>query len=179
MKTKKKIFLVVILIFIFVGLFYIFYLKNETYDCFDYIDTKDYQKAIETGKKVLKLDSENVDAYICLGEAYNETGQIDLAIDILKKAESYATKDYELMGIYNLLGVAYETKGDLDTALSYSSKSLRLAKKLGDIESETKVLGNIAGIFYEKGELDKALEYFKESLRSTTDEKINPLFTIT
>ena len=171
MKTKKKIFLVVILIFIFVGLFYIFYLENETYDCFDYIDTKDYQKAIETGKKVLKLDPENVDAYICLGKAYYETGQIDLAIDILKKAETYATEDEDSMIIYNLLGLNYTTKGDLDTALSYSSKSLRLAKKLGDRESETKSLNNVALIFYYKGELDKALEYFKESLRSTTDEK--------
>ncbi|MGC8766069.1 MAG: tetratricopeptide repeat protein, partial [Brevinematia bacterium] len=107
----------------------------------------------------------------CLGRAYYETGQIGLAIDNLKKAESYATKDDELMVIYTFLGINYEKKGDLDNSLFYHSKSLNLAKKLGDRKQEAHELNNIAIIFYKKGELDKALEYYEESLRLKTNEK--------
>ncbi|PMP77591.1 MAG: DUF2225 domain-containing protein [Sulfurihydrogenibium sp.] len=147
------------------------YAQKEIDDCYTYIDAGDYQRAIEAGKKAVKIYPKNAAAYFCLGRAYYETGQIDLAIDNLKKAESYATKDDDLMVIYNFLGLAYETKGDLDNALFYHSKSLNLVKKLGNREGEAAGLNNIAGIFHKRGELDKALEYYKESLRLTTNEK--------
>ncbi|MGC8735079.1 MAG: tetratricopeptide repeat protein, partial [bacterium] len=147
------------------------YAQKEIDDCNTYIDAGDYQRAIEAGKKVVKLYPKNVAAYLCLGRAYSESGQIDLAIDNLKKAESYAIKDEDLMFIYNFLGITYERKGDLDNALFYHSKSLNLAKKLGDRNQEAFQLNNIAIIFYKKGELDKALEYYEESLRLKTNEK--------
>lgn len=52
-----------------------------------------------------------------------------------------------------------------------TSRSLDLAKKLGDREGEAVLLNNIAGIFRNKGELDKALKYYEESLRLQTDER--------
>jgi tetratricopeptide (TPR) repeat protein len=147
------------------------YAQNGIEECAYYLKTGDYQRAIEAGQRAVELYPQNVDAYFCLGKAYYETGQIDLAIDNLKKAESYATKDYNLMFIYNHLGNNYEKKGDLDNALFYHSKSLNLAKKLGNREMEATELNNIAVIFHDKGDLDKALEYYKESLRLKTDEK--------
>ena len=147
------------------------YAQKEIEDCYTYIDVSDYQRAIETGKRAVKLYPKNVDAYICLGKAYSETGQIDLAIDTFKKAEFYATKDKDLIYIYNELGLNYDTKGDLDNAFFYYSKSLNLVKKLGNRKMEASALNNIAVIFYRKGDLNRALEYFKESLNLKTDEK--------
>ena len=79
-----------------------------------------------------------------MGIVYSKTGQIDLAIDNLKKAEANATKEDELIQIYSFLGSNYERKGDLDNALFYNSKSLDLAKKLGNREYEATALNNIA-----------------------------------
>jgi tetratricopeptide (TPR) repeat protein len=147
------------------------YAQKEIEDCYTYIGVSDYQRAIQTGKRAVKLYPKNVYAYFCLGMAYYKAGQINLAIDNLKKAESYATEDEDLMYIYNYLGLNYETKGDLDNALFYYSKSLNLAKKLGKRKMEATVLNNIADIFRKKGDLDKALEYFNESLRLKTNEE--------
>ncbi len=135
-----------------------------------YFNAGDYQRAIEAGKQAVKLNPTNPDAYFCLGRAYTRTGQIDLAIENLKKAEIYAKSDKDLMYIYNWLGKNYDNKGDLDNALLYYSRSLDLAKKLRDRKGEATMLNNIAGIFHKKGELDKALIYYEESLRLKTDE---------
>ena len=139
--------------------------------CFNYFNAGDYQRTIEAEKRAVKLYPRSVDAYFCLGKAYTRTGQIDLAIENLKKAEAYATREDDLMVIYDWLGKNYYKKGDFDHALFYYSKSLDLAKKLRDTKQEAVELNNIASIFHSKGELDKALEYYHESLRLTTDER--------
>jgi tetratricopeptide (TPR) repeat protein len=61
--------------------------------------------------------------------------------------------------------------GYLDDALLYYSRSLSLARDLGDKSMQASVLNNIAVIYDDKGELDKALGYYEESLRLKTDEK--------
>jgi tetratricopeptide (TPR) repeat protein len=121
----------------FLAMVFILFLTGISYaqngiECAYYLNARDYQRAIEAGKRAVELYSKNVDAYFCLGVAYYQTGKIDLAIDNLKKAESYATKDGDLMVIYHFLGLAYETKGDLDNAFFYYSKSRNLAEKLGN-----------------------------------------------
>jgi tetratricopeptide (TPR) repeat protein len=165
---KINMFLVMVFALILTS---ISYAQKEIEDCYTYIGVSDYQKAIESGQRAVELYPKNSDAYFCLGIAYYQTGQIDLAIDNLKKAESYATKDEDLMFIYNFLGLNYEKKGDLDNALFYYSKSLNLAKILGNREMEASGLSNIANIFSKKGDLNRALEYYEESLRLKTDEK--------
>ncbi|MGC8942089.1 MAG: tetratricopeptide repeat protein [Sulfurihydrogenibium sp.] len=163
-----KTFLAMVFVLFLTG---ISYAQKEIEECAYYLNAGDYQRAIEVGQRAVELYPKNVAAYFCLGKAYSQTGQIDLAIDNLKKAESYTTKDDELMVIYNFLGLNYETKGDLDNALFYHSKSLNLAKKLGNREVEAYELNNIAIVFRDKGDLDKALEYYEESLRLKTNEK--------
>ncbi len=163
----KRLFLSFILLIVLIS---ISYAQTEIDNCFNYLNAGDYQRAIESGKKAVKLYPKNTDAYFCLGAAYSVTGQIDLAIENLKKAEIYAKSDKDLMYIYNELGLNYHKKGDLDNALLYFSRSLDLAKKLRDRKCEATMLNNIAGIFRNKGELDKALMYYEESLRLKTDE---------
>jgi tetratricopeptide (TPR) repeat protein len=61
--------------------------------------------------------------------------------------------------------------GYLDDALLYDSRSLSLARDLGDKSMQATILNNIANIYEKKDELDKALGYYEESLRLETDEK--------
>jgi tetratricopeptide (TPR) repeat protein len=59
----------------------------------------------------------------------------------------------------------------LDDALFYFSRSLSLARHLGDRNTQTWVLNNVAVIYKDKGELDKALSYYEETLRLQTGER--------
>lgn len=164
----KKLFLSLIFFLIATA---ISYAQTEINNCFNYLKAGDYQRAIKSGKKAVALYPRSLDAYFCLGRAYSKTGQINLAIENLKKAEALATKDNDLMHIYHWLGLAYKDKGDLDNAILYHSRSLDLAKKLGDRELEAAGLNNIGLIYHDKGEYDKALRYYEESLRLKTDER--------
>ena len=147
------------------------YAQNEIEKCFNYLKAQDYTRAIESGKKAVILYPKNIESYFCLGRAYREVGEFKLAITNMKEAERLATTKNDLMYIYNLLGMIYNNLGDLDNAFLYYSKSLNLAKELGNRKQESAVLNNIAGIFEEKGENDKALRYYEESLRLETDER--------
>ncbi|MGC9001175.1 tetratricopeptide repeat protein, partial [Caldisericum sp.] len=118
---KQKL---VLAIFLMLALIGIAYAQMEIERCVKYLNAGDYQRAIEAGKRAVKLYPRSVDAYFCLGIAYTKTGQIDLAIESLKKAEAYAIRDDDLMYIYNWLGYNYYAKGDLDNSLFYNSKSL-------------------------------------------------------
>lgn len=89
----------------------------------------------------------------------------------MKKAESLISDKEDLMYIYNQIGLIYQKMGYLDDALLYYSRSLSLARDLGNKSMQASVLNNIAGIYGDKGELDKALGFYEESLRLETDEK--------
>ncbi len=86
------------------------YAQNYIDMCFNYLNAGDYQRSIEAGKLAVKQYPNNTDAYFCLGKAYTETGQLNLAIDSFKKAEMYARTDKDLMYIYNWLGINYQEK---------------------------------------------------------------------
>jgi tetratricopeptide (TPR) repeat protein len=59
----------------------------------------------------------------------------------------------------------------LDDALLYYSRSLSLAKDLGNRSVQASILNNLAGIYGKKDELDKALGFYEEFLRLQTNEK--------
>jgi len=145
--------------------------QPEIDKCFNYLAAQDYTRAIEAGKRAVQLYPINPGAYFCLGDAYRRVGELNLALSNMKEAERFATNKTELIFIYNRLGLIYKGMGDLDNALFYHSKSLNLARELGDRHIEAGELNNIASIFNTRGELDKALSYYEESLRLRTDEK--------
>jgi Tfp pilus assembly protein PilF len=66
--------------------------------------------------------------------------------------------------------------GYLDDALLYYSRSLSLAKDLGNTDDQATLLNNIAGIYDKKGELDKALSYYEESLSLKTEKEKAPIY---
>jgi len=145
--------------------------QPEVEACFNFREAGDYRRAIEAGKTAVKKYPNNLYAHMCLSMSYYEIGELKLALQHMKKAESLTSDKRSLMHIYNWLGLIYSGMGYSDDAILYYSRSLRLARSLGDRRGQATVLNNIAGIYRYKGELDKALGYFEESLRLQTDEK--------
>jgi len=139
--------------------------------CVNFIKAGDYKRAIEAGKLAVKKYPKNSDAYFCLGSAYYNVGELKLAYENMKKAESLTNNKEDLMYISNRIGMILEKMGYLDDALVYYVASLILAKDLGNTDMQATLLNNIANVFYSKGELDKALSYFEESLSLKTNEK--------
>jgi len=145
--------------------------QTEIDKCYNYLDAQEYQRAIESGKRAVKLYSKNVNAYFCLGMTYFKVGELKLALSSIRNAEKLATSKTDLTGIYSWLGLIYEKMGDFDNAFLYYSKSLSLAKDIGDRKAEAFMLTNIAETFRQRGEYDKALKYYEESLKLQYDEK--------
>jgi len=138
--------------------------------CFNFNTAGDYKRAIEAGQSAIKKYPYNADAYYCLGRAYYNVGELKLAYENVKKALSLTNNRKELMDIYNQIGMILERMGYLDDALLNYSRSLSLARNLGNTDMQVALLSNIGGIYYDKGELDKALSYCEESLNLTTNE---------
>jgi Predicted N-acetylglucosaminyl transferase len=145
--------------------------QPEVEACVNFLKSGDYKKAVEAGKEAVRKYSNNFKAHYCLGLNYRMLGELKLALEHVKKAESLTSNKRDLMHIYNEIGLIYEKMGYLDDALLYYSKSLSLAQDLGDKSMQAAVLNNIAVIYKDKDELDKALGYYEESLRLKTDEK--------
>jgi tetratricopeptide (TPR) repeat protein len=139
--------------------------------CINFIKAGDHKRAIEAGKLAVKKYPKNSDAYYCLGEAYFNIGELKSTYENMKKAESLTNNKKDLMYIYNKIGLILYNMGYLDDALLYYSRSLSLAKDLGNTDMQATLLNNIAMIYDDKGELDKALSYYEESLNLTTNEK--------
>jgi len=145
--------------------------QPEVEACFNFLDARDYKRAIEAGKRAVRKYPNNLDAHFCLGISYYQIGEFKLALEHMKGAESLTSNKKDLMYIYNRIGLIYYRMGNLDDALLYWSRSLSLARDLGSKSMQAANLNNIAEIYRKKGELDKALSYYEESLRLKTDEK--------
>ncbi len=145
--------------------------QQEVIACSILYQAGDYRRAIEAGRMAVQKYPNSLYAHYCLGESYRMVGEFKLALEHLKKAQSLTSNKGDLMYIYNQIGLTYYAMGYLDDALLYYSRSLSLARDLGNKSMQAAGLNNIAGIYRNKGELDKALDYYEESLRLETDEK--------
>ncbi len=145
--------------------------QPEVDACYNFYQARDYRRTIEAGKMAVQKYPNNIDAHFCLGASYYAIGEFRLALEHMKRAESLTSNKGDLMYIYNQIGIIYKGMGYLDDALLYYSRSLSLARDLGNKSTQASVLNNIAGIYRDKGELDKALDYYEESLSLETDEK--------
>jgi len=140
------------------------YAISDLKACINQFDAGNYQMAVQYGKKAVREYPNNPNSYFCLGKAYARTGQIDKAIENLKKVSKHDSNDRDLMYIYNWLGSEYDRKGDYSNALFYDIKGLKLAEKFRNIHGEIAYLNNIAAIFRDEGHDSKALEYYKKVL---------------
>jgi len=171
MKTMKKALSIFFLLLSLLAFKNIAYAQPEVDACLNFSIAGDYKRAIEAGQLAIEKYPYDADAYLCLGHAYFDAGELIFAYKNMKKALSLTNNIRELMGIYNMIGMILTRMGYLDDALLNYSRSLRLAKYLGSKRMQGSLLNNIGDIYYNKGELDKALNYYEESLSLPTNEK--------
>jgi len=146
-------------------------LPRELAEVIYYFLTKDYQKAIISGEKAVKLYPQDVRVYFLLGRAYRMIGELDLALLNFKKAELYTTSNVDLAYLYREIGDTYLEKRSYDDALYYYNKALKIAIDTHDV----KLLASLylhCGIVYEQGlgNSDKALECFQKALELVSEE---------
>jgi uncharacterized membrane protein/Flp pilus assembly protein TadD len=145
--------------------------QSEIDACINFLKARDYKKAIEVGKLAVQKYPEDPRVYFCLGEAYYRVGELKLAYENMKKAESLTNNKEDLMHICNEIGLILLSIGNLDDAILYFMKSLISAKELNNIDIQATILNNIANVYYSKRELDKALSYYEKSLNLKANEK--------
>jgi len=168
----KKLLTFALLVFLSLLAFKNFaFAQPEVDACYNFRKAGDYKRSIEAGRVAVQKYPNNPYAHLCLGISYRMVGEFKLALEHMKRAESLTSNKEDLMYIYNQVGIIYDKMGYLDDALLYYSRSLSLAKDLGNRSVQASILNNIAGIYEKKDESDKALGFYEESLRLQTDEK--------
>ena len=140
-------------------------------ECANYLTAGDYRRAILAGQRAVRMFPNSVEANFCLGASYLQVGELKLAVEYLKRAESLTSDKNHLSAIYNLLGQASYRMDDLDLALYYYSKKLAIDRELGKKEGEATALNNIAEIYRKKRDYNKALEYYQQALNLGKDDK--------
>jgi tetratricopeptide (TPR) repeat protein len=150
--------------------------ENEIDKCSNYFDSQNYQLALQSGQKAVKIYPRSAKAHGCLGMTYEKLGDFKLSIKELKTAEKLTNSKDVLGAIYSFIGNDYYNLGDLNNALLYHDRELKIARDLNNQEQESAALNNISLIYYKQGNYDKALEYLNKSLQFTS--KPNDITTI-
>jgi len=124
------------------------------------IKNKQYDVAIENGKKSMELDEKFVEGYYYISLAYTNKKRFDAAIENLQKALSYDKNHIES---WNLIGLAYAANNDYDTAL----ESLRKAVEIdSDYSTGWFSIGNV---YKQLKEYDKAIENYRKATELSPD----------
>jgi tetratricopeptide (TPR) repeat protein len=142
---------------------------NEIKKCFNYFDSQNYQLALQSGQKAVRVYPRSAGAHLCLGITYNKLGYFNLSIKELKIAEKLTDNKADLGAIYSYIGTDYKDIGDLNNALLYFDRQLEMARDLNDKEMEGGALISIANIYEKQDNYDKALEHYNKSLQFTND----------
>lgn len=143
---------------------------TKTEDCFNFLKAQDYARAAQMGRVAIRTESNDGNAFFCLGTAQSNMGDLDNALKSFQQAERLFTKKEDLLYTYSRLGgVAYQ-KGDLQQALNYHSRELGLAREVGNKSAEATALNNISVIFDNRGDPDKALDYLQQAAQLQPDE---------
>jgi tetratricopeptide (TPR) repeat protein len=98
-----------------------FYLKG-----IDFMEAKDYKKAIKFYEKAVDIDSKFVFAWDNLGRSYRLINKYDKAIEAYKK--SYAVDSLNPTSLMNM-AVAYNYKKDFESAIFWYQKLLEINPK--------------------------------------------------
>lgn len=161
-------------------------------DCYKQLESKEYELAVESGRKAVDAANRNVDAHFCLAEAWRIKGDLRLAqqqmktADILSKDNEYLTlklalkeitqEQFEKLQVETRLkvsnGLAVIAAGlrEYDQALDDYRNSIKLAIKLDNKDEHASALAGMAGVNSAMGEYAQALENYRDALKLTTRE---------
>ena len=112
-----------------------------------------YQKAVDTFKKVLELNPNRNFAYFKLGTAYSRLNQNEKAVEALKEAAKHLPHNPIVM---NNLGIAYGKLNRLDDEIAAFKKALEIRPRYASGRF------NLALVYLKKGDRQSAMEQYEE-----------------
>lgn len=136
--------------------------------CFNYLNVQDYARAEQAGIALLKhIDlsrTEQRNAQICLGRAYDRMGRDHDALSAFQKVEELSQTTQELAIAYAFLGRTFESINDLDRAELYDQRAIMAFKKLGNKAEQASTISNLALVIKKRGDTSRALTLFLDAL---------------
>jgi serine phosphatase RsbU (regulator of sigma subunit)/tetratricopeptide (TPR) repeat protein len=138
-----------------------------------YIDEGNYDLALKTFDKALKIDTKINDqsgiaaSHTNIGIIYRELEEYSKAIEQFKSSEKFYKKANDktaLATTYANLGIVYYNQKIYDTTLIYFRKSLEIRREVNDIQGIAYSYINIGAVFSDLSKLDSALYYNLKSL---------------
>ncbi len=96
-----------------------------------YLDELDYDRAIAAYKEAIKIDPMQADAYIGLGEAYEERGELEATINVLKKGYDH-TGDEEIKEYLDKLIKKRDEQNTVETEVDEELDELEAERSLYD-----------------------------------------------
>jgi len=147
------------------------------------------EAAIETMTVAIKSKKSSVQAYLMLGQLYEESEKYVMAIDILKKADLQFPKNSQ---VNYVLGMLYDKENDkklmlkhMKLAVDFDAKNYQamnyLAYSLSEMESNLDeaevwalkahelqkddpfIIDTVGWVYFKKGQYEKAVEYLEKA----------------
>lgn len=135
--------------------------------CWSYINNGFYERAIELDNSIDETEK-SPSVYACIGTAYYNTGNLELALQRFKKAEEklkegiYSYKDLKLdIRIYTYIAEILHKMGNYDESIEYYNKAV---EKASDEKDRGDIFIKIAKVYEEKGDIDNAIKYYQDAL---------------
>ena len=135
---------------------------------FENYQARNFQEAENICKKIIKIQSNNINAINLLGIIYYQLKNYDSAIQYTKKLINLTPNNAEA---YYILGHSLQAKGRIDQAIVYYQKSLQLNPNFAD------AYYNLGTIFQDKKNYDEAISCYQKSLQFNSSD-ISAIFNI-
>ena len=147
-------------------------------DAIDAITRRDFSNAIGSYQKIADqvTGSEQANAYVDLGRAYERSEQLDKAIENYLKA---ATLDAQSAGAFLHLGVAYSRKRNAENAEKAFKQAQAIYQVLTNHEGLVEVMFQRGVLFYGAGKLAEAKAEFERVLDMLKSQENNYQLTRT
>ncbi|MFD2943161.1 ATP-binding protein [Flavobacterium notoginsengisoli] len=157
--------------FLLISKKFVFYNYIDNYLACNYIDLKEFKKAILHFQKVLEPSTDNNDCNI--NSVYGNLGICYLHLSQFDKAEFYLLKNSEMLqssndtlplinSYFNIASLYYEQYKDAQ-AIPYFKDAYLLSKKVKDLDTKRVAAKNMAVVEENRGNFKEALSYRKES----------------
>ena len=131
----------------------------------------DFYYLEETINDILNDNTDSIEHFLKLGDAFYCRGNYNKALEYLENALTVCVKNLgedhpKVATIYNNIGVLYRNQGKYEEALTYNKKALSIrVKALGKDHPSTAITyNNMAYVYCEQGMYKEALKYYEKAL---------------
>jgi tetratricopeptide (TPR) repeat protein/TolB-like protein len=124
-------------------------------------------EALESFRKVLRLDAGFADAHYAVGRVLVKLGNPNEAIGEFKAAldlHRASSNEEGAATVLNGLGNAYDALSQYEEAARYFGDSLEIRRRIGDRRGEAVSLVNLSNVFRSKGQYAEAVRLAQESI---------------